>query len=139
APPQQNPLLALRWKVLVTNTKVTDALTRPFTVLFRRWLLWPIMACFAAVVWFVLVEKGVATATSEAFQKPELLLLVVGLAVWSAGFHELGHAAACRVGGACPRGMGMGLYLVWPAFYTDVTDAYRLPRSDRLRVDLGGL
>src|ERR1700760_1605440 len=35
--------------------------------------------------------------------------------------------------------MGMGLYLVWPAFYTDVTDAYRLPRRDRLRVDLAGL
>ena len=33
----------------------------------------------------------------------------------------------------------MGLYMVWPAFYTDVTDSYRLPRRDRLRVDLGGL
>src|SRR3977135_129386 len=35
--------------------------------------------------------------------------------------------------------MGMVLYMVWPAFYTDVTDAYRLPKRDRLRVDLGGL
>jgi putative peptide zinc metalloprotease protein len=35
--------------------------------------------------------------------------------------------------------MGVGLYLVWPAFYTDVTDAYRLPRRDRLRADLAGL
>jgi putative peptide zinc metalloprotease protein len=35
--------------------------------------------------------------------------------------------------------MGAGIYMVWPAFYTDVTDAYRLPRRDRLRVDLGGL
>ena len=61
------------------------------------------------------------------------------LAVASAGFHELGHAAACRYGGATPGGMGMGIYIVWPAFYTDVTDAYRLPRRDRLRVDLGGL
>jgi putative peptide zinc metalloprotease protein len=29
--------------------------------------------------------------------------------------------------------------MVWPAFYTDVTDAYRLPRRARLRTDLGGL
>ena len=35
--------------------------------------------------------------------------------------------------------MGAGLYMVWPAFYTDVTDACRLARRDRLRVDLGGL
>ena len=34
--------------------------------------------------------------------------------------------------------MGMGLYL-WPAFYTDVTDSYRLGRVGRLRTDLGGL
>ena len=57
----------------------------------------------------------------------------------SAGFHEFGHAAACRYGGATPGAMGTGLYLVWPAFYTDVTDSYRLGRGGRLRVDLGGL
>src|SRR3954451_10689069 len=139
APPRSNPLLALRWKVLVTNPRATELLTAPFAVLFRPFVLWPVLACFVAVVWFVLVEKGVASATRQAFDSPELLLLVFVLAVASAGFHELGHASACRYGGGTPGGMGMGLYLVWPAFYTDVTDAYRLPRRDRLRVDLGGL
>ncbi len=139
APPKRNPLLALRWKVLVTNPVLTQRLTAPFTFLFRPWLMWPILVAFAGVFWFVLFHKGVAAATSEAFHSPGLLLLVFGLAVASAGFHELGHAAACRYGGATPGGMGMGIYLVWPAFYTDVTDTYRLPRRDRLRVDLGGL
>jgi putative peptide zinc metalloprotease protein len=35
--------------------------------------------------------------------------------------------------------MGAGIYLVWPAFYTDVTDSYRLDRAGRIRTDLGGL
>ena len=35
--------------------------------------------------------------------------------------------------------MGAGIYLVWPAFYTDVTDSYRLGRVGRIRTDLGGL
>ncbi len=139
APPRRNPLLALRWKVLVTNPEVTRRLTAPLTFLFRPWLMWPIVAAFVAVFWFVLVHKGVASATAQAFDRPGLLLLVFALAVASAGFHELGHAAACRYGGATPGGMGAGVYLVWPAFYTDVTDAYRLPRRARLRVDLGGL
>lgn len=139
APPRRNPLLALRWKVLVTNPEVTKRLTAPFTFLFRPWLVWPVLEAFVAVFWFVLFHKGVASATAQAFHSPGLLLLVFALAVASAGFHELGHAAACRYGGATPGGMGMGLYLVWPAFYTDVTDTYRLPRRDRLRVDLGGL
>lgn len=35
--------------------------------------------------------------------------------------------------------MGVGLYLVYPAFYTDVSDNYRLPRWARVRTDLGGI
>jgi putative peptide zinc metalloprotease protein len=35
--------------------------------------------------------------------------------------------------------MGAGIYLVWPVFYTDVTDSYRLDRRGRLRTDLGGI
>jgi putative peptide zinc metalloprotease protein len=139
APPRRNPLLALRWKVLITNPRVTDMLTAPFTFLFRPFVVWPVVAAFAVVCWFVLFHKGLGAATADAFDRPGLLLLVFALTVASAAFHEIGHAAACRYGGARPGGMGAGLYLVWPAFYTDVTDAYRLPRRDRLRVDLGGI
>src|SRR3954453_22240832 len=139
APPRMNPLLALRWKVLVTDPKVTRRLTGPFLHLFRPWLVAAVLAGFAAVLWFVLIYKGVASATAQAFGRPELMLLVLALAVGSAGFHEIGHAAACRYGGGRPGGMGAGIYLVWPAFYTDVTDAYRLPRPARLRTDLGGI
>ena len=139
APAPVNPLLGLRWKYLVTDPEVTRRATSPFTGFFRPWVIVPVLVAFLAVVWFVLVEKGVASATAEAFRNPELLLLVFLLALGSAGFHELGHAAACRYGGATPGGMGVGLYMVWPAFYTDVTDSYRLPRRGRLRVDLGGL
>ena len=38
-----------------------------------------------------------------------------------------------------PGRIGVGIYLVWPAFFTDVTDSYRLSRAGRLRTDLGGL
>src|SRR3954466_10761727 len=99
APPRSNPLLALRWKVLVTDPKVTRRITRPFEVLFRPWVLVPALLGFAAVCWFVLIHEGVAAATSQAFDRPELLLLVLGLTVASAGVHEIGHAAACRYGG----------------------------------------
>jgi len=139
APPRLNPLLALRWKVLFTDPKITDRITGPFRQLFRPWIVLPLLAGFGVVFWFVLLHKGVASATAQAFDSPELLLLVLGLGIASAGFHELGHAAACRYGGGRPGGIGAGLYMVWPAFYTDVTDAYRLPRRDRLRTDLGGI
>ena len=65
--------------------------------------------------------------------------MLLGLVVLSAAFHECGHATACRYGGARPGVMGVGIYIVWPAFYTDVTDAYRLDKKGRLRTDLGGV
>src|SRR5829696_7093852 len=34
APPKANPLLSLRWKVLVTDPGITRAITRPFELLF---------------------------------------------------------------------------------------------------------
>ena len=83
--------------------------------------------------------QGPGSATHDAFANPGLLLLVFAVTVLSAGFHEFGHAAAARRGGATPGAMGAGLYLVWPAFFTDVTDSYRLGRGGRLRTDLGGL
>ena len=64
---------------------------------------------------------------------------MLGSVVVATAFHELGHASACRYGGARPGVMGVGVYLVWPAFYCDVTDAYRLNRAGRLRTDLGGV
>ncbi|HUR13105.1 MAG TPA: hypothetical protein VM097_01295 [Mycobacteriales bacterium] len=133
------PLLGLRLRFVITDPALTRRITAPFAKLFAAYLVVPALVAFLAVCWFVLAEKGLASATRQAFFEPELLLGVFLVTVFSAGFHELGHAAACRYGGATPGAMGAGLYLVWPAFYTDVDDSYRLSRWGRLRVDLGGL
>ena len=53
--------------------------------------------------------------------------------------HELGHAAACARHGVPAGEIGFGLYLVFPAFYTDVTRAWRLDRRRRAAVDFGGI
>ena len=134
-----NPLLALRLKLAVSSPAATRRVARPFAALFRPWVVVPVLAAFAVTTWWVGAQKGLASAAHQALYEPETLLLVFALTLLSAAFHELGHAAACRYGGADPGRMGVGLYLVWPAFYTDVTDSYRLPRWGRLRVDLGGL
>ncbi|MGY3565063.1 putative peptide zinc metalloprotease protein [Sinomonas sp. RB5] len=136
---RSNPLLSLRFRYTVTDKEKTRRLTGPFAALFRPWIVVPLVAAFLFVSWWVLAEKGLASATYQAFDSPGLLLLVVAVTVFSAGFHEFGHAAGARYGGATPGAMGAGLYLFWPAFYTDVTDSYRLGRAGRVRTDLGGL
>ncbi len=136
---RSNPLLSLRFRFSITDPNTTRRLTAPFARLFHPVVVVPVLAAFFFVCWWVLVDKGLASAAYDAFQNPVLLLLVVAVTVLSAGFHEFGHAAAARYGGAAPGVMGAGLYLFWPAFYTDVTDSYRLGRAGRVRTDLGGL
>ncbi|MDF2144354.1 hypothetical protein [Knoellia sp. p5-6-4] len=136
---RSNPLLALRFRYVVSDPDVTNRVTAPFARLFAPVVVTLVCLAFLAVCGWVLFEKGLASATHQAFDQPGLLLIVFALTVVSAGFHEFGHAAAARYGGATPGAMGTGLYLVWPAFYTDVTDSYRLGRAGRVRTDLGGL
>ena len=89
----------------------------------------------------MLFEQGAwARATHEAFDRPGLLLRGLSPSPSSPpGFHEFGHAAAAAAVAPRRARWATGLYLMWPAFYTDVTDSYRLGRGGRLRTDLGGL
>lgn len=66
------------------------------------------------------------------------LLGVLLLYIASSGFHELGHAAACRHFGIRHGGVGFGLYLSFPVFYTDVSDVWKLPKRQRLVVNMAG-
>jgi putative peptide zinc metalloprotease protein len=134
-----NPLLGLRLRFVVSDPRLTRRITAPFAPLFHPLPVVAVVLAFAAVSYWVLFHKGLAGATYQALHEPGQLLLILAVTVASAGFHEFGHAAAARYGGATPGAMGAGLYLVRPAFYTDVTDSYRLGRAGRLRTDLGGL
>ena len=89
--------------------------------------------------WWLFAVHGLGGGVGQVLRNPVDLLVVLGLSLVAAVFHECGHAAGCRYGGARPGVIGVGIYLVWPSFYTNVTDSYRLSRAGRLRTDLGGL
>jgi putative peptide zinc metalloprotease protein len=134
-----DPLLALKFRAALVPKSVTRALTTIFYPFFHPVAIAAVLAALIAVdVWFF-VFHGVAQPLRDLAYNPVLLLMVLGLVVIATALHEIGHATATRYGGAEPGVMGAGIYIVWPAFYTDVTDAYRLNRAGRLRVDLGGV
>ena len=136
---RSDPLLGLKPRFAVTDPRTTQRITDPFRFLFRPVITALVLIGFTAVTGWVFFERGLGASAADAFDRPHLLVLVFLVSVLSGGFHEFGHAAAARYSGAQPGAMGAGLYLVWPAFYTDVTDSYRLGRAGRVRTDLGGL
>jgi putative peptide zinc metalloprotease protein len=134
-----DPLLALKFRTAVVPKWLSKVLTTVFYPFYFPPVVLAVLAGLVAVdVWFFGIH-GAAQTTRSLLYNPVLVLMVLGLVVLATALHEIGHATAARYGGAEPGVMGVGVYIVWPAFYTDVTDAYRLGRGGRLRTDLGGV
>ena len=139
APPTASPLLALRARVTLLPAAAACAAGTLLRPLFRPPVVAAVIVSVVALDFWIFTTHGLGLAFRQVLNDPVDLLLVAGLSVISAMFHECGHAAGCRYGGARPGRIGAGIYLVWPAFFTNVTDSYRLSRVGRLRTDLGGL
>lgn len=133
------PFLSLRFKRPVLPSSATWFLGGLFSWLFHPVLVIAgITAALLSEVW-LFGTQPMGSALAQALADPASVLVVGALAVASAFFHEIGHATACRYSGVRPGPIGCGVYLVWPVFYTDITNSYRLGRSGRLRTVLGGV
>jgi putative peptide zinc metalloprotease protein len=143
APTRSDPLLALRYRKPVVPARVTWRIAGVFRLLFTRPAWTAALATFVALDAVVLLQGDfvdrVTAGATTLVHRPALTLVLLTLLVLSMAFHEIGHVTACRYGGARPGDMGVGLYLVWPALYSTVTDTYRLGRVGRLRTDLAGV
>ena len=53
--------------------------------------------------------------------------------------HEIGHATASYSFGAKPKEIGFGLYFIFPVMYTNTTNAWKLDKTKRIIVNLGGI
>ncbi|MHC1560216.1 hypothetical protein ACR9E3_14775 [Actinomycetospora sp. C-140] len=141
-PPRRDHLLMLRLRRALVPARVVWRIAGLFAVLFRPVAVAALLAAFVGVDLLVAAGSGWSAFVGSGhhlIRDPVWTLAVIGVVVVAGMFHECGHVAACRYGGAVPGTMGVGLYIVWPAFYSTVTDAYRLPRRGRLRTDLGGV
>lgn len=120
------------------SAAAVDRFSDAFRFLFNHWyMLTVFLVAVSLDVWFF-------------FRTPDLLLfnnkvnvyLVVGLFAFMLGssfFHELGHASACKHFGVRHGGIGFGLYLNFPVLYTDVTEVWKLDRTQRCVVNLAGV
>lgn len=105
--------------------------------LFQRSVLYPLL--FVIIISEVLffVKQDITTAIFDI----EFMDIVglIALYIISSFFHELGHASACRYFKVEHGGIGLGLYLTFPVFFTDVTKIWTLPRKQRAVVNSAGI
>jgi putative peptide zinc metalloprotease protein len=65
--------------------------------------------------------------------------IVMLLSLLGAFVHETGHASALVSNGCTQTEIGFGLYIYYPVLYTDVSEAWKLPRQRRALIDVGGV
>jgi putative peptide zinc metalloprotease protein len=113
----------------------------------------PLIDCFFQRSFMVMLLLSLCVAVALVAQRwsefshsflysftPEGILATVGMMSLSKVIHELGHAFAASHFGCRVPAMGVALLLGMPVLWTDVTDAWRLPRrSDRLTIDAAGM
>ena len=137
--PRANPLLALRFRLTLVPPPATRLLARLFApFFFGPVVVLGLVGLVLADVW-LFREASLRSAVEAFLSDPPMLLSILGILLASTLVHEFGHAAACRYGGAQPGKIGAAVFLVFPAFFTDVTQSYRLGRAGRVRTDLGGV
>ncbi|MCL1869312.1 MAG: MinD/ParA family protein [Promicromonosporaceae bacterium] len=139
APPKSAPLLSLSLRGTLMPARAVRGVSRVLRPTFHPVVVVVVLAAWLAVDFAVVANAHVVNAIAFVFATPTTLVGIFLLMTVSALIHEMGHATACAYGGAEPGRIGVGVYLIAPAFFTNVTDSYRLNRAGRLRTDLGGL
>lgn len=137
---------------------VNDGKSKPFDFIFRlplvpasvaapivdrfTWLFRPataVMAVSAIVLAHVAFYQNWFVIRPTLSFGPSDFLIFYALGLSTAIFHELGHASACRAF-RCEHGpIGFLLYIIFPAFYVNLSNAWRLPGKQRAVIDIGGI
>jgi putative peptide zinc metalloprotease protein len=134
-----NPILTLGLRRTVLPPRAVNVLARPMRHAFHPPAIVAVLLAVVISDLWAAANGSLVDGLLQAISAPLTASLLI-LAVFASGIvHEFGHAAGCIYGGGRPGRIGIGVYVIYPAFFTDVTDVYRLPRRARIRTDLGGV
>jgi len=136
--PQSSPLgININFRTL--SPRFIEPITSVLHVLCNPLIVSLVLVGAGAAHWWLYAHHGASRGVEDAIYTPGGVLIALGMVLLAAVFHEFGHASALRHHGGRVGNMGIALYIIYPALYTDVTDNYRLSRWARVSTDLGGI
>lgn len=115
------------------------ALRGVVTPLRKSWLRW--LAPVVSLAGLVLLMRIVTDPNGALYQPLSLTtygMLLLSMVLTTA-VHELAHGLTLTACGALPHRMGVMLFYLSPAAFCDVTEAWLLPRRERVAVAFAGI
>lgn len=127
-------------KTLLNESK-THFLASIFKHFYQKWaiIFFILIGLFAHVFYLsshsILEEKSKVWAEASALEYLLIYFLIILIFI----FHEVGHAsAALHYNIRTPR-IGYGFYLVYPVFFTQISEAWKLEPKKRMVINFGGI
>ncbi|PCN46030.1 hypothetical protein B9C88_00415 [Brevibacillus laterosporus] len=115
-----------------------EKIAKPFHWLFQT--PWSILTLFGIGFCFLLNFYQVQTTDMAGlfgtFSGVGISLILLLLSIL---FHEFGHVVAAYRYSIRPRDIGIGLYMLVPVMFVDLSEAWKLPRRQRVVIDFSGI
>lgn len=127
----------IKLNFIVINEKVISKFTKYLHHLFYPKTLKIILALsfiILSISFYLLNHKIFYTSIPNSEWLYFFILSFIGVTL-----HEFGHASAAHHFGAKHGGIGGGFYLFMPVYFADVTDIWKLPKQQRIIVNLAGM
>lgn len=117
------------------------ALIRPLTPLFERktFMLLFLASLVLNGAMLYLLNTGMIPATKIGALTTGHYAVYFCCVIFFIILHEIGHTVAALHHGVVPKNIGFGIYFLFPAFYTDLTEIWKLDRWKRIKINLAGI
>jgi putative peptide zinc metalloprotease protein len=136
---KQSKLAFLYIKLPIIGPGIVDPIARRLGFLFQRKALLAGLLLFVAMhVYVYAFLVGDQRLDFNRLNAGDVLILML-FSTLATVMHEFGHASAAAYHGCRRMTIGWGLYLIYTVLWTNVSDAWKLPRRQRALVDIGGV
>jgi putative peptide zinc metalloprotease protein len=130
----------IKFKFTLVNVKTVAKISKGLAFIHNPAFAIFSVSSFAFLLAFVCFQNGVVSASlSDQLLIQKHWLIWIPLSFIIGLIHEFGHSSALSSFGGKPREIGFGLYLVFPTFFSSVTDAWRFSKGQRIVVNFGGV
>ncbi len=123
-------------KIKLIPANLAGTFAAPFSYFFKATYFWYLLSLlFISCAIIVINYIEIYNLSSPFDNIPQLILLALPVVL----FHELGHVAACKPAGIKNGEIGIGIYLIFPVFYSDISNLWTATKQQRIIANLAGV